>query len=64
MSTYDIAVVGGTGPQGRGLGYRWARHGHRVTLGSRSAGRAAEAAREITARLPDAVVSGAVNADA
>jgi NADPH-dependent F420 reductase len=64
VSTYDIAVVGGTGPQGRGLGYRWARHGHRVTLGSRSARRAAEAAREITARLPDAVVSGAVNADA
>ena len=64
MTTYDIAVVGGTGPQGKGLAYRWARHGHRVVLGSRSADRAVEAAAEIGSRLPEAVVSGATNADA
>ena len=64
VTTYDIAVLGGTGPQGRGLGYRWARHGHRVVLGSRSAERAEATAAEITARLPDAQVSGAGNADA
>jgi 8-hydroxy-5-deazaflavin:NADPH oxidoreductase len=64
VTTYDIAVLGGTGPQGRGLGYRWARHGHRVVLGSRSAERAEETAAEITARLPEAQVSGAGNADA
>ena len=39
MSTHRIAVIGGTGPQGRGLAYRWARHGHTVVLGSRAAGR-------------------------
>jgi NADPH-dependent F420 reductase len=64
VTTYDIAVVGGTGPQGKGLAYRWARHGHRITLGSRSAERARAAAEEISARLPNAAVSGATNADA
>ena len=64
MTTYDIAVIGGTGPQGRGLAYRWAKHGHRVVIGSRSADRAKEKAEEIAARLPDATVSGATNEDA
>ena len=64
MTTYDVAVIGGTGPQGKGLAYRWARHGHRVVLGSRSPERAQEAAAEITARVPDASVSGAANTDA
>ena len=44
-----IAVVGGTGPQGKGLAYRFAKHGHDVVIGSRSAERAAEAAAEIAA---------------
>jgi NADPH-dependent F420 reductase len=64
VTTYDIAVVGGTGPQGRGLAYRWARHGHRVVLGSRSAERAVAVAGEITERVPGATVSGATNAEA
>ena len=64
MTTYDIAVVGGTGPQGKGLAYRFARYGHRVVVGSRSADRATQAAGEISARLPDAEVSSASNADA
>ena len=64
MTTYDIAVIGGTGPQGRGLAYRFARHGHRVVLGSRSADRARDAAEEISGRLPDSTVSGAANDEA
>jgi NADPH-dependent F420 reductase len=64
VTTYDVAVIGGTGPQGKGLAYRWARHGHRVVLGSRSPERAQQAAAEITARVPDGNVSGAANADA
>jgi NADPH-dependent F420 reductase len=64
VTTYDIGVIGGTGPQGRGLAYRWARHGHRVVLGSRSAERAQEAAELIAGRLPDACVTGTTNADA
>ena len=64
MTTYDIAVIGGTGPQGRGLAYRWARHGHTVVIGSRAADRAAQTADEIRARVLQAAVTGATNADA
>lgn len=60
----DIAVVGGTGPQGRGLAYRFAAAGHRVVLGSRDAGRAQEKANEINDKLAAAVVTGATNVDA
>lgn len=59
-----IAVVGGTGPQGRGLAYRFALAGHAVVLGSRDAGRASEKAEEIAAKDPALRVSGATNADA
>jgi 8-hydroxy-5-deazaflavin:NADPH oxidoreductase len=64
LVNHTIAVIGGTGPQGRGLAYRWAKHGHRVLIGSRSAERAAATAEEILGRLPDVEVSGAANADA
>lgn len=60
----DIAVVGGTGPQGRGLAYRFAVAGHRVVLGSRSSERATEKAEEINAKLGSFGVSGADNASA
>lgn len=61
---HTIAVLGGTGPQGKGLAYRWAAAGHEVALGSRSAGRAEAAAAEIRERLPEGSVRGATNADA
>jgi NADPH-dependent F420 reductase len=64
VTTYTIAVIGGTGPQGRGLAYRWARHGHTVVLGSRAAERAETTAAEIRERLPEASVRGASNAHA
>ncbi|MGZ6744245.1 MAG: NADPH-dependent F420 reductase [Nocardioides sp.] len=58
-----VAVLGGTGPQGRGLARRFAAAGVPVVLGSRSAERAEAAAAE----LADAVggsVTGADNAGA
>ena len=68
MSTYRIAVIGGTGPQGRALGYRFARHGHTVVLGSRAAEKAVPVAEEVAARLAGVEgageVTGAANADA
>ena len=68
MTSYRIAVIGGTGPQGKGLGYRFARHGHTVVLGSRAAEKAVPVAEEVTARLAglDGVgaVTGATNAEA
>lgn len=57
MTRHTIAVIGGTGPQGRGLGYRFARGGHEVLLGSRGAEKAAAVAAEVTDRL--AAVDGA-----
>jgi NADPH-dependent F420 reductase len=59
-----IAVVGGTGPQGRGLAYRFALAGNRVILGSRDAHRAQETADEINAKLSESRVSGSTNSDA
>ena len=67
MTTYRIAVMGGTGPQGKGLAFRFAQHGHTVVLGSRAAEKAMAAAEEVNGRLtgPAAVeVTGAANADA
>jgi NADPH-dependent F420 reductase len=64
VTNYRIAVIGGTGPQGKGLAYRFAKHGHPVVVGSRSAERAEAAAAEIRERVPGAEVSGAANADA
>ncbi|PBD01993.1 reduced coenzyme F420:NADP oxidoreductase [Streptomyces sp. Ag82_O1-15] len=55
MDSHTIAVVGGTGPQGKGLALHFARAGHKVVIGSRSAGRAGEAAAEIRARVGSAV---------
>ncbi|MDN5893460.1 MAG: NADPH-dependent F420 reductase [Nocardioides sp.] len=63
MST--IAIIGGTGPQGKGLGYRFAKGGHAVILGSRSDERAVEAATELADRVTGAgSVNGAENTKA
>ena len=40
----SIAILGGTGPAGTGLGLRWARAGETIIIGSRDAQRAQEAA--------------------
>ena len=60
-----VAILGGTGDEGRGLALRWARAGIRVIIGSRDAQRADEAAREIAARAgSEARVSGMDNVGA
>ena len=53
-----VGVLGGTGPQGRGLAVRLAAQGQRVLLGSRDAERAAEVAADVAARA--AAVAGDV----
>ena len=60
---HTIAVVGGTGPQGKGLAYRFAKHGHDVVVGSRSVERAQEAAAAIAGREVTGGVTGATNED-
>ena len=46
-----IAVLGGTGKEGRGLAIRWAHAGYKVIIGSRDPDRAAAAAAELNALL-------------
>src|SRR3954451_16152165 len=45
-----VGVLGGTGPQGRGLAVRLASVGQRVLLGSREADRAQEVAEDVAGR--------------
>nr|ANC57875.1 NADPH-dependent F420 reductase [Colwellia sp. C1] len=64
-----IAILGGTGPQGRGLALRLAKAGVNVVLGSRDAARADEIATELnqiikTSSDKPSVISGANNKDA
>ncbi|MFF6998631.1 NADPH-dependent F420 reductase [Streptomyces sp. NPDC008313] len=47
VSGLVVGVLGGTGPQGKGLAYRLARAGQKVILGSRAADRARTAAEEL-----------------
>jgi 8-hydroxy-5-deazaflavin:NADPH oxidoreductase len=47
VSGLVVGVIGGTGPQGKGLAYRLARAGQKVIVGSRAAERAVAAAEEI-----------------
>ncbi len=58
-----LGLLGGTGPQGRGLALRFAAAGHRVLLGSRDAERASKVVAELLAGR-DLPVSGVANADA
>lgn len=58
-----IGILGGTGPEGSGLAYRWARAGEHIVIGSRDAQRAAETAARLRARIGGtAQVDGADNA--
>jgi NADPH-dependent F420 reductase len=60
----DVAIVGGTGAEGFGLALRLAKAGHRVTIGSRSAEKAAASVEEAKGILgAGATVDGAVNAE-
>jgi len=43
----SIAVLGGTGKEGKGLAYRWAKAGYRILIGSRVPEKAEAAAAEL-----------------
>ena len=60
-----VAVIGGTGPEGRGLALRWARAGVHIIIGSRDEQRARKTAAEIQAQCGSkARVEGAENSAA
>jgi NADPH-dependent F420 reductase len=56
-----VTIVGATGDLGFGLALRLARAGVEVVIGSRDAGRAAEAAERVREAVPDAAVRGDAN---
>ncbi|MFY9675734.1 MAG: NADPH-dependent F420 reductase [Terriglobales bacterium] len=61
----SVAIIGGTGPQGSGLGLRWARAGETVIIGSRDAARAQQTAETIQQRVgSQAKISGLENSAA
>lgn len=46
-----IAILGGTGKEGKGLAFRWAQAGYHVCIGSRDPSKALAAAKEISEML-------------
>lgn len=57
----NIAVLGGTGPEGSGLALRWAAAGHRIIIGSRQAEKGERIAAELKELLPEGDISGTDN---
>ena len=64
MNKPTLAILGGTGKEGRGLAYRWAKAGYPIIIGSRSPERAQKAAAALRERVPGARVQGMENRDA
>jgi NADPH-dependent F420 reductase len=62
--TAPVSIIGATGALGFGLAVRWGRAGVPVVIGSRDAGRAAEAARRAGAAVADGAFEGLENAEA
>ena len=60
--TQTIAILGGTGKEGKGLAIRWAKAGYRVLIGSRAPDKAMTTAHEILDLLgSNAFVEGTSN---
>lgn len=60
-----ISILGGTGKEGKGLAYRWAKAGYRVLIGSRAPERAQEAAEELGFLLgKKGIIEGTTNLSA
>lgn len=50
---FKIAIIGGTGKEGKGLAYRWLQAGHHVIIGSRNVEKAQTAVEELRLILPN-----------
>ena len=59
-----VPIIGGTGALGFGVALRLARAGVPVVIGSRDAGRAAEATARLEEQLPGATATGLENGEA
>ncbi len=59
-----LAILGGTGPEGKGLALRLAMAGETPIIGSRDAARGAATAEELAQSAPGVVIKGTDNAGA
>ena len=59
-----IAILGGTGNEGFGLGFRWAAAGHENIIGSRLTEKGANAAARMLELVPDGNIKGTNNLEA
>jgi len=65
MDLPTIAILGGTGKEGKGLAYRWAKNGYPILIGSRQAEKAEAAAAELRDLIgADAGILGLLNPQA
>ena len=48
---YTVGIIGGTGKEGKGLAYRWAKAGHTIVIGSRQSEKALAAAAVVNQML-------------
>lgn len=65
VSIRTIGIIGGTGKEGKGLAYRWAKAGYRILIGSRQLEKATAAADELMALAGGKVdVNGLTNPEA
>ena len=62
--TETLAILGGTGKEGKGLAYRWAKAGYAVIIGSRDITKACNAAVELNTMLGSPSVEGLDNLSA
>ena len=62
-----IAIIGGTGKEGKGLAYRWVKAGYPVIIGSRNLDKAKQAVEDLIKMIPaerESSISGKENDDA
>ena len=59
-----IAILGGTGNEGFGLGFRWALAGHEIIIGSRLEEKGARAAARMLELAPGTAITGTNNLSA
>jgi 8-hydroxy-5-deazaflavin:NADPH oxidoreductase len=62
---HTLAIIGGTGKEGKGLAYCWAKAGYQILIGSRQVEKAQAAVEEVMGKLDrKADVTGMTNVEA
>jgi NADPH-dependent F420 reductase len=59
-----LSILGGTGNEGQGLAYRWAKAGYHVIIGSRTPEKAERVAAEVNQKLDQEAIEGKGNEEA